>query len=383
MSLFKADWPSCSQSHTEEDLELSVERSMWASQSHNEPVLDQAFRTCPDGVYLIFSANRSGEFFGYARMAGPIHKDERRISWASRTQGDSSGSGSGSGSGAHHSGSSGRPQPIQEEEGESESSQDPPPASNTLSVPGPAPGALLRSSSAVLSPSEGRLAESSPTPLTPEPIPSGATGPKAYTSEPNPFTKPPHTLSAPTKKAESLQPSKLAEATAGLTISDQPVIDQLRLGSNPSPAVNDDGVLRRDTAMTAEQRNAKLEQMDTSVVSWGRPFPITWISTQRLPFHRTRELRNPFKCVPGRAGSFEKDVLTDWSCRSGSREVKISRDGTELEPTVGEALLAAFAAEAKAPGPPVQDASARSPTIGVTSPVLSAGTPSLRGATIP
>ncbi|CAH7671048.1 YT521-B-like domain-domain-containing protein, partial [Phakopsora pachyrhizi] len=59
-------------SYTEEDLKISVEKSMWASQSHNEPVLDQAFRTSPKGVYLIFSVNKSGEFFGYAKMVGPI-----------------------------------------------------------------------------------------------------------------------------------------------------------------------------------------------------------------------------------------------------------------------------------------------------------------------
>ena len=47
------------QSHTEEDLHLSVERGLWATQSHNEPVFDQAFRTS-DSVFLIFGANRSG-----------------------------------------------------------------------------------------------------------------------------------------------------------------------------------------------------------------------------------------------------------------------------------------------------------------------------------
>lgn len=39
---------------------------MWATQIHNEPVLDQAYRTSQD-VFLIFGANKTGEFFGYAR----------------------------------------------------------------------------------------------------------------------------------------------------------------------------------------------------------------------------------------------------------------------------------------------------------------------------
>ena len=55
--------------------------------------------------------------------------------------------------------------------------------------------------------------------------------------------------------------------------------------------------------------------------SWGKPFKIEWISTNRLPFYRTRGLRNPW---------------------NANREVKIARDGTELEPSVGERLLQMF-----------------------------------------
>lgn len=55
--------------------------------------------------------------------------------------------------------------------------------------------------------------------------------------------------------------------------------------------------------------------------SWGKPFKIEWISTNRLPFYRTRGLRNPW---------------------NANREVKIARDGTELEPTVGERLVQMF-----------------------------------------
>jgi len=55
--------------------------------------------------------------------------------------------------------------------------------------------------------------------------------------------------------------------------------------------------------------------------SWGKPFKIEWISTNRLPFYRTRGLRNPW---------------------NANREVKIARDGTELEPGVGERLIHMF-----------------------------------------
>lgn len=59
----------------------------------------------------------------------------------------------------------------------------------------------------------------------------------------------------------------------------------------------------------------------TQSTSFGKPFKITWISTERLPFYRTRGLRNP------------------WNT---NREVKIARDGTELEPSVGRKLVAMF-----------------------------------------
>lgn len=51
---------------------------------------------------------------------------------------------------------------------------------------------------------------------------------------------------------------------------------------------------------------------------WGESFQVEWIRTDRLPFYRTRHLRNPW---------------------NHDREVKVSRDGTELEPSVGQALL--------------------------------------------
>jgi YT521-B-like domain len=55
--------------------------------------------------------------------------------------------------------------------------------------------------------------------------------------------------------------------------------------------------------------------------SFGKPFKIEWVSTERLPFYRTRGLRNPW---------------------NANREVKIARDGTELEPSVGRRLVSMF-----------------------------------------
>jgi hypothetical protein len=55
--------------------------------------------------------------------------------------------------------------------------------------------------------------------------------------------------------------------------------------------------------------------------AWGKPFKIEWVSTMRLPFYRTRGLRNPW---------------------NSNREVKIARDGTELETSIGRRLLGLF-----------------------------------------
>jgi len=62
--------------------------------------------------------------------------------------------------------------------------------------------------------------------------------------------------------------------------------------------------------------------------TFGKPFRIEWISTNRLPFYRTRGLRNPW---------------------NANREVKIARDGTELETSVGKRLLQMFHRSLPAP----------------------------------
>lgn len=43
-----------------------MERGIWATQKHNELILDQAYRSSKE-VILIFGVNKSGEFYGFAR----------------------------------------------------------------------------------------------------------------------------------------------------------------------------------------------------------------------------------------------------------------------------------------------------------------------------
>jgi hypothetical protein len=63
------------------------------------------------------------------------------------------------------------------------------------------------------------------------------------------------------------------------------------------------------------------DQVGDEPETWGKPFKVEWLSTNRLPFYKTRGLRNPW---------------------NSNREVKIARDGTELEPSVGKQLLELF-----------------------------------------
>ena len=55
--------------------------------------------------------------------------------------------------------------------------------------------------------------------------------------------------------------------------------------------------------------------------TWGNPFKIEWMSSTRVPFYRTRGLRNPW---------------------NGNKEIKVARDGTEVEPDVGRRLVQLF-----------------------------------------
>ncbi|KAK9473103.1 YT521-B-like domain-containing protein [Dipodascopsis tothii] len=195
---------------TTEDLELSVDTGSWATQTHNEAALDAAFRAA-DNVYLIFSANKSGEYFGYARMESGIAAappDDR------------------------------------------------PPAG----APAPAP--------------EPDDADSRPTEATAL-VPAGRI---------------------------------VDDSTRGT------IFWEVLPSEPPSP------VLAPDAAPPSPP-----------AASWGTPFRIQWLSTTKVPFYRTRGLKNPW---------------------NANRDIKIARDGTELEPGVGKRLIALFhpAAAAAAPG---------------------------------
>ena len=85
-----------------------------------------------------------------------------------------------------------------------------------------------------------------------------------------------------------------------------------RLARSPDAASNP--VTEGDSLATPSAAERAQDEGPT----WGESFRVEWLRTERLPFTRTRHLRNPW---------------------NHDREVKVSRDGTELEPSVGQALL--------------------------------------------
>jgi hypothetical protein len=96
---------------------------------------------------------------------------------------------------------------------------------------------------------------------------------------------------------------------------------QEALGGSSRPASLDKfGVLRKDTVLTPGEKAEREEETHAAEAApqdgfapedWGQAFRIEWIRAGNLPFHRIRNLRNPW---------------------NADREVKVSRDGTEIEP---------------------------------------------------
>ncbi|RSH90889.1 hypothetical protein EHS25_010065 [Saitozyma podzolica] len=285
---------------TTAELEESAKTGIWRTQKHNEPILDQAFRTSPE-VFLIFGANRSGEFFGYAKMIEPIDKERARSYSSKMTQG--SGSGSGSGSSVHGQKYRSQPPPerIKEEDEErARAGSDPAPSRPLLS---PTVSRIAVSSPGEITPREEVQAEAHgqrhTDPSPPKLLPDGdSPGLRANTLDPktlpNPYFPPAPSLPKETQRQEALG------------------------SANRPPELDGDGGLRKDTVVT-ESHKVVEDKEEVGPEGWGQPFNVQWIRVGSLPFNRTRHLRNPW---------------------NADREVKVSRDGTEVEPAVGALLMA-------------------------------------------
>ncbi|KAL4811557.1 YT521-B-like domain-containing protein [Aspergillus unguis] len=201
---------------TIEDLEISWQSGIWATQTHNEETLNRAFENA-DNVYLFFSANKSGEYYGYARMMSTIKEDE----------------------------------------------------SLTLEMP-----------------------------------------PR---SENHPLNEPDSPDVTPTPASTSAPNGRIINDVARGTIFWEADTSEDEEGG-PRP---------QKSAYQAPGERQQQAPAELQLI--GKPFRIRWLSTEKVPFHRTRGLRNPW---------------------NANREVKIARDGTELEFPVGEKLVLLFHPEA-------------------------------------
>lgn len=231
---------------TVEDLELSIRTGIWATQSHNEESLNTAFKVtsfsnsmwknistdislqAAENVYLVFSANKSGEYFGYARMVSTINED---------------------------------------------------------------PAAAIEFAPKAQSVSDVDL-------------------PREIVTEP--------TGSTPR--------GRIIDDSARGTIFWEVVRDDTGDGQDRQEGSEPDQTILR----AAENEDASNEADGVDNKTWGKPFKLEWLCTTRLPFYRCRGLRNPW---------------------NSNREVKIARDGTELEPSVGRRLIGLFNRNHNSPAP--------------------------------
>ncbi|KAL0568703.1 hypothetical protein V5O48_013279 [Marasmius crinis-equi] len=372
------------------DLDLSVEKGLWATQKHNEGILDQAYRTSKE-VYLIFSVNKSGEFYGYAKMVGPVKQGEHRVSWGPRADFTSSTRSSFS----PVTGRAVRSDPILEEpanlsrvlgEGfdtmrlsatdhraSSRSARDlyfqtrmveensqPLDASlgdvNSLQSFGSfSPGSEARGGSMSLAderktaPAELEQQHRKITVHTPlakfslddlAPVKDRQSKSIAVTvsnSLPWPDDdKRAKSISVPTSDRPFIldeeAPLRAMKKPNGSDDSLQGAQDEAdeqaeereqEIGEGGSGAAGKGK--EKATAPDGIDAPAKSNPPDGDVApskdepnAWGDSFKVEWICTERLPFYRTRHIRNPW---------------------NNDREIKVSRDGTELEPSVGQQLL--------------------------------------------
>jgi len=247
------------------------------------------------------------------RMIGPVSRGEHRVSWASRSSPHSSATSSGSHSRSSH------PTMTFFSPGDHRLVD-----ASPLPVDAPTRDGRLRSN--VPHPSaadSNRLHQTAPALLgakyhLPTPVPAHKkysldqrtkiqTAPAGFELDP----------SAPTRAMRSHQGSSASDSaldgqgkTSGATRSPtlEVVNEEEERRSWGEPEVVQDG----------EDGNVGEGAVERHEPSWGDTFAVEWISTERVPFHRTRHLRNPW---------------------NHDREVKVSRDGTELEPSVGKRLL--------------------------------------------
>lgn len=276
---------------TQYDLDISVRQGLWATQKHNEGILDRAYRTSNE-VYLIFGVNKSGEFYGYARMAGAVQHGEQNVPWASRSKDAVQG--------RRHSRQS------------SQLSTSVVPSQLTFTLPDARTPHTVEAPSIPGEPSgsvstDGGTSAGSGTPDDSGELYSapGQVQPYRQLSMATPIRK------SMTMPATEFQLDTQAPLRAMRIVADS----SEEQSASPSPFTPG------EEQQIEGEVGAEAGPQDEPEMTWGDCFKVEWLCTERLPFYWTRNLRNPW---------------------NHDREVKISRDGTELEPSVGEKLLNAW-----------------------------------------
>ncbi|KAF9066456.1 YT521-B-like domain-containing protein [Rhodocollybia butyracea] len=238
-------------------------------------------------------------------MPSPVRQGEQRVSWATRTDSSSSSSSHSSVSLANRALVS---DAIPEESGSPGNPASSPPSAKFF------PERMVEASPLPVAPSQGRGVGKAPSIL-----PSMVAGASAVSAPAELGTQ--HRGLTPSSISTKYSLDHLPPAKP--QSMKHPTDEGFKLDkSAPYLAVRtDSGRQRLDEELSRVRLNSveeREEQSDEKGDTWGESFKIEWICTERLPFHRTRHLRNPW---------------------NHDREVKVSRDGTELEPSVGEQLL--------------------------------------------
>lgn len=331
------------------DLDFSLKRGVWSTQPHNEGILDQAYRTSKD-VYLIFSANKSGEFFGYARMAGPVfpRKPEEQGSSAegsspsqsigSPKQRDEGGGGGGARRGRFLTPSESQPlfdspmptpahnpQLAIDVRGSQEA-----PAQKVLTAPAEPHQPHRRLSRPELTRAVGTYPEQGD--LRYAVVPTSLDSLRTHAPVKGVMPDGRVILEKPAPRPYD----KMAHSTSGV-INKLGDVSYVRVDTYGGGIAEDiHGVEKAYYEEQEQERQGGAEDKLFDSVDKGREFKIEWIRTERLPFTRTKHLRNPW---------------------NHGREVKVSRDGTEIEPKVGQELLDEWDRPAPPPAAVVEPAS--------------------------
>lgn len=273
-------------------------------------LVDQAFRTSQE-VFLIFGANRSGEFFGYAQMVAPSVRpkaSDRQSSLLRSSYSSISSMGGLAAPGPRLQLS--QPTPIREE-GESPLRSATDPYYRRQSTAWLAAGTRAASPGALDEEDELEGEYFSPKievghfrSDSPDALEEGMRRISVNTLDPNLLRE----------RRESSRVFRMSHMEQSNSLQIPLTTSSLNVHRKESLAVPGPG--RKDSVASAvveppapARPGAVAEPADDTLAL---PFRLKWVKVAPLSFFRTRHLRNPW---------------------NGDREVKVSRDGTELEPS--------------------------------------------------